>query len=339
MTISVTRRTCMGAMAALPIAGAARAAEVATIGSIRRVDAELDSLVRADAPIEVLATGFKWSEGPVWVKEGGYLLFSDVPANVVHRWKKGEGARPFLSPSGLAGTVPPTIREAGANGLMIDAQGRLVMADSGSRAIARVDLATKKKTVVVDRYQGKRFNSCNDVVQAPDGALYFTDPPYGLEGGDESPIKELPHNGVYRLAPDGTLALVDGSLSRPNGIGLSPNGKTLYVAMSDPKRPQVLAYALGPDGIARGVRVFRDMAAELAERLPGLPDGLKVAATGHVFATGPGGVHVIAPDGRLLGIIMPGKATANCAFGEDGRTLFLTAHDSLARVRLNISGW
>lgn len=332
----VTRRTCLGAMAALPIATAARGE---TVGSIRRVDAELDSVLDANARIEVLASGYKWSEGPVWVKDGGYLLFSDVPGNVVHRWKEGEGAKPFLSPSGLAGKVPPTIREPGANGLTLDAQGRLVMADSGTRAIARVDLATKKKTIVVDRYQGKRFNSCNDLIFSRTGALYFTDPPYGLEGGDESPIKELPHNGVYRLGTDGKLALIDGSLSRPNGIGLSPDEKTLYIAMSDEKRPHVLAYDLGDDGMARGVRVFRDMGRELAEKLPGMPDGLKVSATGHLFATGPGGVHVIAPDGRLLGIIMPGKATANCAFGEDGRTLFMTAHDRLTRIRLKISGW
>lgn len=337
MNHSITRRTCLAGMAALPIATAARGA---TMGSIRRIDPGLDSVLDADAPIEVLATGFKWSEGPVWVKDGGYLLFSDVPANICHRWKAGEGAKPFLAPSGLVGPVPETIREPGSNGLTLDADGRLVMADSGSRAIARVDLATKKKTIVVDRYQGKRFNSCNDLIYARNGALYFTDPPYGLRGGDESPIKELAHNGVYRLAPDGGLALIDASLSRPNGIGLSPDEKTLYVAMSDEKRPHVLAYALGADGLTQGApRLFSDMSREFAEKLPGLPDGLKVGATGHVFATGPGGVHVISPEGRRLGIIMPGKATANCAFGEDGKTLFMTAHDTLTRIRLKISGW
>lgn len=334
----VTRRTCLGAMAALPLAAAARAQGQA-IGSIRRTDPGLDSILDASSPIEVIATGYRWAEGPVWVRQGGYLLFTDVPANVIHRWKQGEGAAPFLSPSGLAGPIPPGIREAGANGLAIDAQGHLVMADSGTRAIARVDLATKKKTILADRFEGKRFNSCNDVAIARSGAIYFTDPPYGLTEGDQSPLKELVFNGIYRLGTDGKVTLLDDSLSRPNGIGLSPDQKTLYVSMSDEKRPHVLAYTLGDDGRPTSSRIFRDMSAELAQKLPGLPDGLKVSATGHVFASGPGGIHVLAPDGRQLGVIAPGKAAANCAFGEDGRTLFITASDSVARVRLKISGW
>ncbi|MBO9624412.1 MAG: SMP-30/gluconolactonase/LRE family protein [Sphingomonas sp.] len=338
----VTRRACLGAMTALPIAAvAARAqAPAQTMGTIRRIDPELDSILDAGTPIEVLASGFRWAEGPVWVRDGGFLLFSDVPANIAYRWKQGEGAKPFLSPSGLGGPIPAGVREAGSNGMAIDARGRLVMADSGTRAIARVDLATRKKTILADRFQGKRFNSCNDVVIARSGAIYFTDPPYGLEEGDQSPLKELAFNGVYRLGTDGKVALLDDSLSRPNGIGLSPDQKTLYVSMSDEKRPHILAYSLSADGLPQGPsRIFRDMSAELAQKLPGLPDGLEVGASGHLFASGPGGIHILAPDGRQLGVIAPGKAAANCAFGEDGRTLFITASDSIARVRLKISGW
>lgn len=335
--LTCTRRACLAGMAALPFLAGAAGAQ--TVGSIMRLDPGLDAVVDPASPIEVLATGFKWAEGPVWVKRGRYLLFTDVPSNVIHLWRKG-GSVPFLAPSGLKGRIPPTIREAGANGLAIDAKGALIMADSGTRAIARVDLATKEKTILADRFDGKRFNSCNDVAIGKDGTIYFTDPPYGLADGDASPIKELPFNGVFRMTPDGKVHLIARDLHRPNGVALSPRLDTLYVAMSDEARPQVLAYPLDADGAASGEpRVFCDMKAQLDQKLPGLPDGLKVDKAGRVYATGPGGVHVLTPQGKLLGIISTGKATANCAFGEDGKSLFLTSSDMLARVRLKVPGW
>lgn len=333
-----TRRAALAGLAVLPLAPGLARAE--TVGRITRFDAGLDAVVDVGTPIEVLGTGYTWSEGPVWVKDGGYLLFSDVPANVCYRWKQGEGVTRFLEPSGLAGPVPAGIREAGANGLAIDTQGRLIMADSGSRAIFALDLATKKKTPLADRFEGKRFNSCNDVAIRRDGTIYFTDPPYGLAEGDASPLKELAFNGVFRRTPDGTVHLVDKGLKRPNGVALSPDQRTLYVAMSDEARPEILAYALDGQGATTGApRVFHDFRAALARKLPGLPDGLKVDKAGRVFATGPGGVYVLSPEGKALGLIATGKATANCAFGEDGRTLFLTSHDTLARVRLKSPGW
>jgi gluconolactonase len=334
----VSRRACLAGMAALPfMPGLAHAG---TVGSITRLDPGLDAVVDVGTPIEVLATGYKWAEGPVWVKDGGYLLFNDVPSNICYCWKPGAGAKPFLSPSGLAGAIPKGIREAGANGLAIDGKGRLIMADSGTRCIAAVDLKTRKKTILADKYDGKRFNSCNDVAVHRNGTVYFTDPPYGLSEGDTSPLKELPFNGVYRLDPQGQVNLVADDLSRPNGVALAPGHGRLYVAMSDEKRPHILAYDLDIDGGAMDEgRVFHDFGPELAKKLPGLPDGLKVDTAGRIFASGPGGVYVLSPEGKKLGLIATGKAIANCAFGEDGRTLFLTSSDMLARVKLKTSGW
>jgi len=338
MIHSITRRAALAGMAALPFAPALARAD--TVGGITRFDPALDAVVDVGTPIDVLGTGFKWAEGPVWVKKGGFLLFSDVPANIAHRWKQGQAIAPFLNPSGLQGPIPAGIREAGSNGMVVDDAGRLIIADSGTRAIAAVDLATKRRTILADRYEGKRFNSCNDVVIGRSGALYFTDPPYGLTDGDASPLKELPFNGVYRREPDGKIRLIDDTLSRPNGIGLCPKKTTLYVAMSDAARPHILAYPLDAAGMPRAKpTIFHDFSEPLSRKLPGMPDGLKVDKAGRLFASGPGGIYVLSPEGKALGLIATGKAAANCAFGEDGRTLFITSSDMLARVRLKTPGW
>lgn len=261
------------------VASGARAGTGGT-GKITRFDAALDQLLNTASPIEVIADGLRWAEGPVWVREGSYLLFSDVPANVVHRWRKGEGARPFLAPSGLAGPVPAGIREAGANGLAIDADGALIMADSGTRAIAHVDLTTKRKTILADRFEGKRFNSCNDVAIARDGAIYFTDPPYGLADGDASPLKELAFNGVYRVVPGDAPQLIDRSLRRPNGVALSPAGDRLYVACSDEAAPEIRVYDLGKgragDGTRTAVRRLRPRACPRAAGAARWAEGCRI---------------------------------------------------------------
>jgi gluconolactonase len=333
----ITRRTAIAGLALLPLAAHAQTRPAT---GVRRIDPALDAIVARDARIELLGTGYTWAEGPVWVPKGDYLLFGDVPNNVAYRYKRGEGVTPFLQPSGLAGTVPPEFHEAGSNGLAIDAGGHLVMADSGTRAIARVDLATKRKTILVDRYEGKKFNSPNDLTIARDGTIYFTDPPYGLKKNEQSPIRELDFNGLYRLGTDGKLTLLDRSYRRPNGVALSPDGRTLYLALSDETRSELLALPLDARGMPSGAaRLFHDMKPWHEQGLPGLPDGVKVMKSGHVFATGPGGVHVLSPTGKLLGIISTGKSIANCAFGEDGKTLFMTSHDMLAAVRLNRSAW
>lgn len=336
--MTLTRRHLIAGIAALvPAACVARPmpAQDTRIGTINRMDPGLDAVIDPDAAIEVLGTGYGWAEGPVWVPDGGYLLFTDVPGNRIWRWTPEAGAPvPFLDPSGPS-PIPAGVREAGANGLTLDRQGRLLMAGSGTRAIERLDLKTRTRTILADRFDGKRFNSCNDLIEGRDGSIYFTDPPYGLADGDQSPLKEQPANGVYRLAPDGSVSRIDATVKRPNGIALSPDQRTLYVTQSDPDMPELYAYARQADGSFGERRVLGNFRAGVAAGQPGLPDGMKVAATGHLFMTGPGGVLVLAPDGRHLGTIGTGKAIANCALAPDG-WLYLTSSDMVARVRTRV---
>lgn len=329
---------------ALAIAGCAAAAVQPAaaperIGAIHREAPGLDALIASDAPIERLAGGFGWAEGPVWIPDnGGYLLFTDVPGNRIHRWSQADGASIFLEPSGLAGDTAG-FREPGANGLIRGLGANILLADHGNRAIASLDLATRRKTMLATHFRGRRFNSPNDLVRAANGAIYFTDPPYGLEGLNASPLKEQPHNGVYRLDPDGSVVLIDDSLSFPNGIVLSPDGRTLYVANSDPQRAIWVAYSLDAGGGVVGRRIFADATSEVGRARPGLPDGMAIDVHGNLFATGPGGVIVFAPDGTRLGRIETGTAVANCTFGgADGRTLFLASHNMLARVATRTRG-
>ena len=310
------------------------AMERQTEGGVRRLSPEMDSIIAPGAEVEVLAEGFDWAEGPVWVEAGGYLLFTDVPQNVIWRWSETDGLSEFMRPSGFAGEDGSHLREPGANGLVIEPSGALLMCDHGNRSLSRVDLATRRKTIVVDRFEGKRFNSPNDLVIHRSGAVYFTDPPYGLEGLNDSLVKEMAHNGVYRRAPDGAVSLIDDALTFPNGVALSPDHRTLYVAVSDPEAPILMAYDLGDDGRPTSSRLFFDAASLMGPDAPGVPDGLKVDARGRIFTTGPGGVLVLTPQGDLLGVIDTGRATANCAFGPGGASLFMTADDRLTRVAL-----
>lgn len=303
-----------------------------TAGGVRRMDPALDGVVAPDARLERLASGFTWSEGPVWIAEGAYLLFSDVPENRIHRWSRAGGLSVFMAPSGYDGPDPSVFREPGSNGLIAGPAGTILMADHGNRAIARVDLATQVKTLLATHYRGARFNSPNDLVQASNGAIFFTDPPYGLKDMDRSPLKEMAENGFYRLDPDGGVHRLVDDLTFPNGVALSPDQRTLYVSVSDPARPVLMAYELDGAGGIRGGRVFKDFAALAGPSAPGLPDGMAVDRDGRLFATGPGGVHVLTPDGRSLGLIDTAGAAANCTFGEDGRTLFITAGDRLLRL-------
>lgn len=308
------------------------------LGKLHRDTSRIDAIIAPGTPIERLAEGFRWTEGPVWIAEGRYLLFSDVPENRMHRWSERDGASVFLEPSGYAGTNKTVFREPGSNGLIRGPGNSILMADHGNRAVARLDLATKSKTFLATHYKGKRFNSPNDLVRAANGAIYFTDPPYGLNGLNASPHKELPHNGVYRLDPDGEVTLLEGSMSFPNGIILSPDERTLYVANSDPERAVIMAFALDEAGAIASERVFADMTALAKSGLPGLPDGMAVDERGNLFATGPGGVHIFDPAGTRLGRIETGTAIANCAFGENGRTLFLASNNILARMRTRVRG-
>ena len=308
-----------------------------TVGQIERLDPALDALIARDARIEQLATGFQWSEGPVWRVSGRYLLFSDVPGNTIYKWQDSTGLSVFLRPAGYTGVNPPG-RELGTNGLTFDANDSLVMADHGNRQVARLNEATFTKTTLADRYRGNRLNSPNDLVYRSNGDLYFTDPPYGLKGLNDDPAKELRHNGVYRLTRAGELTLLTTELTFPNGLAFSPDEKTLYVANSDPQRAIWMAYDVRPDGTIGNGRVFFDATSLARAGKPGLPDGMKVDRAGNLFASGPGGIFVFSAAGKHLGTIVTGQPTANCAFGDDGSTLYMTANDRLLRVRLKTKG-
>jgi gluconolactonase len=256
----------------------------------------------------------------------------------MYRWAPGDhSASVFMEPSG--GSVTAGFREAGSNGLKPAGRGRLLVADQGNRGIALLDLGTKSKRLLVQSYDGKKLNSPNDVTVGPDGAIWFTDPPYGLEGVDDSPQKEQAANRVYRLGPDGKLRAEVSELRYPNGIAFSPDGRTLYVSNSDPKNAVILAFDVGRGGTLSKRRVFADMNALAAKGLPGLPDGMTVDERGSLWASGPGGIHVFTPGGQEVGLISTGVAISNAAFGgADGRTLFMTSTHQLVALRTNVRG-
>lgn len=310
-----------------------------TLGGHNAKAPGFSALVPVDAKLEILAEGFEWSEGPVWVPAGGYVLFSDIPRNSIYKWHPETGCTLFMKPSGY--TAKTRRRgEPGSNGLVLDGQGRLVLCEHGDRRVSRLcDLAVPNgtKETLAHAYQGKKLNSPNDLVYHSSGSLYFTDPPYGLEKNVNDPAKELPFQGVYRLSPDGALTLLCRDISRPNGIAFSPDEKTLYVANSDPKNTVWYRFDVLPDGGIANKRVFHDASAWKAGKR-GLPDGLCVDRHGNLFATGPGGVCVFSPDGTHLGTIETGQATANCTWGDDGSTLYITADMYLLRMKTATKG-
>lgn len=305
---------------------------------IERWDPAMDTIVPKDWKIEKLAEGFGWAEGPIWVKNGGYLLFSDVPGNKMWKWSEKGGLEKFLDPSGAVAPDPEVWREAGSNGLAIHDAKSILVADTGNRSIQSLDLATKKKTEIATAYAGKKFSSPNDVAMSKNGVIFFTDPPYGFKKFDEAPQKEQPFNGVYRRAKDGTVTVIEKELTRPNGVAFSPDERTLYVTQSEPTKPIILAYSLDKDGNVTGKKLFHDVSDLMKDDAPGLPDGITVAADGTIFTSAPGGILVLSKDGKRLGRISDGRPTANCKFGDDGKTLYLTSKDIVARIRLNVSG-
>jgi gluconolactonase len=306
------------------------------IGSLERLDPALDQLLSPTVQIEKLASGFRWAEGPVWDRRGDALYFSDVPNNVVFKWRQGVGTREFLLPSGYTGT-DPKLKEAGSNGLTFDRTGHLVLCQHGNRQVVRLE-SNGKFTAVARYYNFQRFNSPNDLVYKSNGDLYFTDPPYGLPKGAEDSAKELNFSGVYRVTPKGEVTLLTTGLNWPNGLAFSPDENTLYIAVSDPKAPRIMAYHVLGDGTLASGRVFFD-AAPLAPSGKGLPDGLKVDHLGNVWSSGPGGILVIAPNGHHLGTVKTGEVTSNCAFGgRDGSILYMTADSVLCRVQTLTKG-
>ena len=305
-------------------------AESKGVGSIARLDPALDALVPKDAVIEKLAGGFQFTEGPVW-RPDGRLWFSDVMANMIRQWSPSGGAGVVLEHAGYD-KEPPAGALLGPNGEIADKDGAVLVCQHGMRRIVRVaqDL---KMTPLVERFEGKRFNSPNDLVYSSDGALYFTDPPYGLAKQDDDPAKELKFNGVFRLA-NGKLTAIIRDLTRPNGIAFSPDGKTLYVANSEPKKLW-MRYDVAADGSVTNGRVFYDATAETEN---GVPDGMKVDAQGNLYCAGPGGIWVFSPDGKHLGTIKPPETPANCNWGDDGKSLYITAVTGLYRIKLAVAG-
>jgi len=303
-------------------------------GSIERMDAVLDVLIAPTAKIELLANGFQWSEGPTWLWREKAVVFSDVPQNTVYKWSAKSGLSVFLNPSGYTGTKL-TFREPGSNGLTVGPDGSLYLCQHGDRRISR--LTSHGFEPFVKYFNYSKFNSPNDLTFDRRGNLYFTDPPYGLEGGNESPLKEIPFNGVYLRRTSGEVVLLTRELTFPNGLAFSPDQKTLYVGQSDGARPVILAFPVQADGTLGASRLFFDTTPYRTGR-PGSPDGMKVDFRGNLFTTGPGGVLVITPEGKLLGIINTGGPTGNCCWGDDGSTLYLTADKSLCRIRTLTKG-
>lgn len=308
-----------------------------TVGSVEKFDQALDGIIATDAKIEIVGEGFEWSEGPVWIAQEKKLLFSDVPKNTIYQWTESGGVQVYLTPSGYTGTTPSASNEPGSNGLTLDPNGNLVLCQHGDRRVARMNSSIDQPkpifVTLADQFGGQKLNSPNDVVFASDGSFYFTDPPYGLPKQAEDTNKEIPFQGVYHVTTSGEVKLITDSLTRPNGIALSPDGKQLIVANSDPDRARWYVYELiKPDSAASG-RILYD-ATKDAKELKGLPDGLRVDSKGNIFATGPGGIYIFTKEGKLAGRIRLPEATANCAFADDERTLFTTSDMLLIRISL-----
>lgn len=308
-----------------------------TIGSVLRFDAALDNIMDTNAKAEIIAEGFEWSEGPLWIEAQQALIFSDVPTNTIYKWTDAKGKEIYLKPSGYTGTEPSLSKEPGSNGLTFDKNGSLVLCQHGDRRMARMDAPLDKPeakfVTLADKYNGKRFSSPNDAVFNSAGELFFTDPPYGLPSQDDTdPKKEISFNGVYKVKSNGDVILLVDSITRPNGIAFTPDEKKLIVACSDPAKPNWYIFDVNGDSLTNG-RIFYS-AADRDRSWNGLPDGFKVDKNGNVFATGPGGVYIFNSDGKRLGIVRLENSTSNCALSPDEKTLYITNDMYVLRVKM-----
>lgn len=297
---------------------------------IERLDAALDAVIAPGTAIERVATGFKFTEGPMWRQ--GRLWFSDLRDDKVLAVTPAGKVEVLIEHAGGLNPFPPN-SYLGSNAMVTDRDGSVLLVQQGGRKIVRMD-AQLRPTTLLDRYQGKRLNSPNDLVFAPDGSLWFTDPPFGLQGMDKDPAKELPFNGVYRYA-DGKLEAVIKDLTLPNGLAFSPDGKTLYVANFGPQR-FVKAYDVGASGDVTNARVLIQYGED--EKRAGGPDGLKVDSAGNIWTTGPGGIRVITPRGKVLGQLVLPEVAANLGFAEQGAVAYITASSSIYRLKLRTRG-
>jgi gluconolactonase len=336
------KRTIRALCALLTIAGCS-GETYKTIGSLESLDPQFGKLVSPDAKIEIIAEGFSWIEGPLWLPTEDCLVFSNIPPNKLWKWTEKEGAVDYLEKSGFLGKVPrPGFKgafdEAGSNGLLLSPENKLVLCQHGLRQMALMttplnDPKPDYKTLTDRNHEGKKYNSPNDGCYHKDGSLFFTDPPYGLPGGADDETRETDYSGVYRLSKDGKVTLIDDQLERPNGIALSPDQKTLYVANSHGPNAIWMAYELNDDGTVKDKRVFKEVTKWVGTR-KGMPDGLKIDDEGYLFATAPGGVWVLNPEGKHLGTIVTKEFASNVAFSPDKKTLYITADMLLLRLKL-----
>jgi gluconolactonase len=307
-------------------------------GYLEKFDAALDSIISAGTRAEIIAEGFDWSEGPLWVEQHRMLLFSDIPPNIIYKWTEEKGKEIYLTPSGYTDTAKRS-GEVGSNGLILDKEGYLLLCQHGDRRMARMDAPLDKPEpkyiTLADKYNGKRLNSPNDAVYNRAGELFFTDPPYGLETQDDNDSKkELPFNGVYKLKTNGELVLLVDSITRPNGLAFLPGEKQLIIACSDPAKPNWYVYDVQGDSLLNG-KIFYSAAAEVSKREIGLPDGLKIDKKGNVFATGPGGLFIFNSNGKLMGRLRLDNPASNCALSADEKMIYIT--NDMYVLRLKIS--
>ncbi|CAN5348019.1 SMP-30/gluconolactonase/LRE family protein [soil metagenome] len=339
MNIMIFKQKILGIVLLTAICSCQSSKEVKTTGSIERVDPTLESIVSPDATIEIIADGFDWTEGPLWIEDKKMLLFSDIPKNTVFKWTEENGIETYLKPSGYTG-VADGRGEPGSNGLLLDGQGNLVLCQHGDRRLARMasplDTPRAEFVTIAATFDGKKINSPNDAT-FHDGDFYFTDPPYGLAKGEADSLKETPFQGVYRVQANGQVTMLIDSLTRPNGIAFSPDGSYLYVANSDKAKARWYRYSVVKDDMGNVVlaagKILYD-ATSLTATEKGLPDGMKVDNNGTIFASGPGGIFIFNPEGKVLGKIKLAEAASNTALSGDQKILYITNDMNILRVKL-----
>ena len=307
-----------------------------SIGHLERLDPQLDAIIDSNARAEIIAEGFEWSEGPLWVESQHMLLFSDVPRNTIYKWTEEKGAEVYLQPSGYTGSVERG-GETGSNGLLLDPEDRLVMCQHGNRQMARMDASLDKPKpnffTLTGKYQGKRYNSPNDAAYNSDGELFFTDPPYGLEKQMDDSSKEISYQGVYKLKKNGDVELLTATLTRPNGIALMPGEKKLLVANSDPESPNWYLVDTNNADVNATPPIFYSAITD-EKNAKGLPDGFKIDKQGNIFASGPGGIWIFNNAGKLIGKYRLQEAASNVALSADEKTIYITNDMYVLRLKM-----
>jgi gluconolactonase len=306
-----------------------------TIGTFERLDPAFDAIVSADAKAEIIAEGFDWVEGPLWVESHKMLLFSDIPQNKVYKWTEEKGHEVYLYPSGYTDSLPRG-GEIGSNALTLDNSGNLVLAQHGNRQIARMnaplDQPKPDYISIANSYGGKKFSSPNDVIVSSTGEVYFTDPPYGLEKYVDDPLREMDYFGVFKVKKDGTVILLVDSISRPNGIAFFPGEKKILIASSDPEKPNWYIYDVEGDKLTNG-KIFYSVAG-YDKSLKGLPDGFKIDKNGNVITSAPGGILFLNSEGKLLGKLNLDEATSNISLSSDEKTIYITNDMYVLRLKM-----